>query len=319
MEDKDKGGEGRRRGGLLDGLNTEVIPPGISQSSKQLEINVHSLAKRGSIQGFREAIFFDPFCIHERKMRTDETPLHIAVEFGRAEMVDFLLDAGADVSATTVQGMSPLHIAANKGDIAMAKVIIDACIAKEREVAELEDDVSIESSESLGKARRRPLLNKPIEEEKPLIELPDKWEVSCKLINGCYDKDWMTALHYASIAGHASMVEFLISEHGALPGMRTKSVGDDCLQLASFYGNLEVVEYLLTLKNRVALNIYVTNRNKHGNTCLHRACERGHTLVAQYLQRKGANLLTTNDADVTCIDLAEPSTIKELTPKLMKK
>lgn len=312
-------GDGRRRGGLLDGLNTEILPPGISQSSKQLEINVHSLAKRGSIQGFREALFYDPFCIHDRKMRTEETPLHIAVEFGRAEMVDFLLDSGADVTATTVQGMSPLHVAANKGDISMAKVIIDACIAKEREAEELGDDGSVESSDSLVKSRRRARLSKKTDEEKPVMELPDKWEVSCKLINECYDKDWMTAVHYASIAGHGPMVEFLITEHGALPGMRTKSVGDDCLQLASFYGNLEVVEYLLSMKDRVALDIYVTNRNKHGNTCLHRACERGHALVAQYLQRKGANLLTTNDADVTCIDLADPATIKKLTPKVIKK
>ena len=309
---------GRRKGGLLEGLDLQV-PIGLAQSSKQLEINVHSLAKRGSISEFRNAMFIDPFCIHERKMRTNETPLHIAVEFGQLDMVHFLLDSGADVLATTVQGISALHIAANKGDITMATVIIEACITKEQEYADLEDDISVESTESIQKARRKPLLHNKVEEEKPSMEIPDNWNVSCKLINECYDKDWMAPLHYACIAGHSNMVEFLIEKHGALPGMRTKTVRDDCLQLACFYGNLEVVEYLLSMNNRVALNIYVTNRNMHGNTCLHRACERGHTAIAQYLQRKGANLLTKNDADATCIDLAAPETIKDLTPVLSVK
>ena len=317
MEEKEE--DGRRRGGLLEGLDSLPMSIGLAQSTKQLEINVHSLAKRGSISGFREAMFFDPFCIHERKMRTRETPLHIAIEFGQRDMIDFLLESGADVSAKTVQGITALHIAANKGDIATAAVIISAYIAKEKEEAEMEDNISVESNESVGKSRRRPILNNAVAEVKPDMEIPDKWIVSCKLINEFYDKDWMTALHYACIAGHAPMVDFLIQDHGALPGMRTKSVGDDCLQLASFYGNLEVVEYLLSMKSRVALNIYVTNRNIHGNTCLHRACERGHAAVARFLQKKGANLLIKNDSDVTCIDLAAPETIKGLTPIVEKK
>ena len=123
----------------------------------------------------------------------------------------------------------------------------------------------------------------------------------------------VTPLHYACISGMTDMVAYLI-DCGGLPSIKSKGSGDDCLHLASYYGNTAIVEHLLTFKGRIALGMSVLTRNKHGNTCLHRACERGHYETARYLQKQGANLLVVNDANETPIDLASPETIKYLTP-----
>jgi ankyrin repeat protein len=311
----------KRRGGVgIDGLSNAQLPfiPVQPHTSILAHVSVHNLAKTGSLKGLKDSWFMDPFCIHERKTRTEETPLHIAVEFGHMDVVEWLITSGADVTAVTVQGISALHKAASNGDVTMAKYLIDTVIRKAQEDADLDDDVSIESLESLGKSRRR-ALTKKTEDEKPVMEEPDNHVVSCSMINECYDRDWMTPLHYACVSGHVDMIKFLIQENGALPAMKTKSVGDDALMVASYYGNLEAVEYLLTMPGRVALNVNVLTRNKHGNTCLHRACERQHPAVARVLQKKGANLLVKNDADVTCIDMADAETIKGLTPIIEKR
>lgn len=49
-----------------------------------------------------------------------ETPLHIAVQQGRREIVQLLLDRGADVNVPGNNGLTPLHIAAARGKYEIA-------------------------------------------------------------------------------------------------------------------------------------------------------------------------------------------------------
>jgi hypothetical protein len=48
--------------------------------------------------------------IEERKGKPQHTPLHIAVMQHRTDIVEFLLDQGADMSALTTGGDTPLHL-----------------------------------------------------------------------------------------------------------------------------------------------------------------------------------------------------------------
>lgn len=52
------------------------------------------------------------------------TPLHTACHFGQLNMVRFLLDRGASVSATTKVGYTPLHQSAQQGHVMVVNQLL---------------------------------------------------------------------------------------------------------------------------------------------------------------------------------------------------
>ncbi|GLE05101.1 hypothetical protein PINS_up014085 [Pythium insidiosum] len=54
-----------------------------------------------------------------------ETPLHTAVLHGHVEAVQTLLEAGADIAATTDEGATPLHLAARDGHVDILEALLD--------------------------------------------------------------------------------------------------------------------------------------------------------------------------------------------------
>src|SRR5262249_14950938 len=64
--------------------------------------------------------------VNSAPTQTRETALMWAVAGQHAEVVQVLIEVGADVRASTAKGFTPLLIAARNGDIAMATVLIGA-------------------------------------------------------------------------------------------------------------------------------------------------------------------------------------------------
>ena len=60
--------------------------------------------------------------------QTVKKPLHYAAEKGHDKIVQLLIDAGVDVSCTTVDGWSALHFAARKGHDKVVQLLIGADI-----------------------------------------------------------------------------------------------------------------------------------------------------------------------------------------------
>ncbi len=54
----------------------------------------------------------------------EHTPLHVAATIGAAEVMEALLDAGADPESRTTNGAAPLHFAAASGDAASIRVLV---------------------------------------------------------------------------------------------------------------------------------------------------------------------------------------------------
>ena len=54
-----------------------------------------------------------------------DTPLIVAAMNGQTEIVKFLLQSGAEVSATGEHHNTALHWAAQEGHISMAKILLD--------------------------------------------------------------------------------------------------------------------------------------------------------------------------------------------------
>ena len=63
--------------------------------------------------------------IDERTSIDGYTPLHVAVLYGNARFVHFLLGEFADMNLQDKKGGTPLHIAAAFGDKALAKALLD--------------------------------------------------------------------------------------------------------------------------------------------------------------------------------------------------
>ncbi len=53
-----------------------------------------------------------------------KTALHYAVEFGKVEVVEFLLHMGADINVVMDNGYTPLHFAAKYGYLEVSKFLI---------------------------------------------------------------------------------------------------------------------------------------------------------------------------------------------------
>jgi ankyrin repeat protein len=75
-------------------------------------------------------------------------------------------------------------------------------------------------------------------------------------------------------------------------------------------GHLDLAAYLLNLK--VSFGVNVREQNEHGNTPLHRACENGHTAIANLLTLRGANLFAINHEGLTPVDISSTDTIKQI-------
>ncbi|CAK9098923.1 Ankyrin-3 (ANK-3) (Ankyrin-G) [Durusdinium trenchii] len=119
-----------------------------------------------------------------------ETALHLACQKGYLDLVQTLLDVGADPGRSTICGDSPLHLAALEGHAEVVKLLLEAGAQKD----------SLTS-------------------------------------NGG------TALHLAAWKGHRGVVDLLLKT--GIDVNKAKNGGDTALHMAAWSGHLEVVRLLL--------------------------------------------------------------------------
>ena len=279
----------------------------------------------------------------ERDPNTGSTPLIEAAEWGNLSAVEYLLDIGVDINATTGSGVTAIGYAVLNEDIPMIKLML-----KERK-GEIDFNYSVfGDNENVIEDTKNPevariLKNYAIEQQIPIhlgrqyhrLQVGDvmdkkrmprdlthllvtkyaggKRKTRSKIQRGG-SKDEDIALLKASSDGNIEEVKDLLSEernfYRAKVDARTY-YNDTALIYASENGHIEIVEVLLD--NGADVNAY----NNYGNTALMMASENGHIEIVEMLLKKGADLDAKNNDGETALKTASEKGHEEVVEMLL--
>ncbi|XP_065348135.1 poly [ADP-ribose] polymerase tankyrase [Cloeon dipterum] len=265
------------------------------------------------------------------------TPLHFAAGYGRREVVEFLLAAGASIQARDDGGLHPLHNACSFGHADVVRLLlhagacpntrdnwnytplheaaikgkVDVCIALLQHGA----DPSIRNSEAktaldLAEGSTRAVLTGEYRKEE-LLEAAraggeDKLNVLLNPLNvNCHASDGRrsTPLHLAAGYNRARVVQLLL-QHGADVHAKDKG-GLVPLHNACSYGHFEVTELLIKHGANVnAMDLWQF-------TPLHEAASKARVEVCSLLLSEGADPTLLNCHSKSAIDVAPNRELQE--------
>ncbi|TRY90935.1 hypothetical protein DNTS_022174 [Danionella cerebrum] len=172
------------------------------------------------------------------------TPLHFAAQNGDEALTRFLIDRSANINETDAQGRTPTQIACHHGQENVVRVLLSRGA-----------DVQVKGKE-----------------------------------------DW-TALHLAAWKGHLGIVKLLVKQAGADVDGQT-SDGRTPLHLASQRGQYRVARILVEL----GANLHLTSDGLQSP--LHVAAETGHTSTSRLLIKHGADFNSRTVNGCTALHLA---------------
>jgi ankyrin repeat protein len=220
------------------------------------------------------------------------TPLHCAVYQGNDEMVEFLLENGANGDATTANGQTALHIAAQKGHRKCMKLLF----AQHVDLHIVDNSGSPSFHAAVGTAT-----------DESTVPLLVKHKV---LLNFQNPRNGNTALHLAVLTRRPRIILFLL-EKGASIDIANDE-GFTPLQMAANMDNCEAISLLL--QHCAA----VEARSVAGPTALQYAAWKGHWIAFDLLLIGGADINVWNKQGETLLhEQARLSTNTSIVTKLI--
>ena len=111
----------RRHGDIGNEIADLLRKHGGKESPKKPRVSIHDASKYGNIEAVKQHLAYGTD-VNARDVVG--TPLHYATFGGRKEVVELLIDSGADVSAKDVGGWTPLHLAAGGDHKEIAELLI---------------------------------------------------------------------------------------------------------------------------------------------------------------------------------------------------
>lgn len=227
------------------------------------------------------------------KGKDNWTSLHFAAWQGHLGIVKLLVkQAGADVDGQTTDGRTPLHLASQRGQYRVARILI-----------ELGADVHITSAG----------VNTPLH----VAAETGHTSTSRLLIKHrtdihAHNSAGLTPLHLAAQRGHLATVKMLIEE-GAEPNRSSHNMRTPC-HLAAESGHCEVLrELLLHCPDGGAVP------DKQGLTALHLAVKGGHSNIIKMLVPQDCeDFLTESSVQSDSDKLAASSSVKQRKVVILK-
>ena len=242
------------------------------------------------------------------------TALHFAVQEGHRDVVEVLIDAGADIDAKINGGRTPLHVACLYGELAIVKVLVKAGA----DVCATDDKGTTCLMSALGSGHT--------ETVRYLVGLPDvdvnaannrSWtslRIAVTKNDKCHpevvqmlndagadieakDEQGRSPLLLACELGQLDALKMLVEAGAAV--CATDSLGDACLILAASFGQTDIVRYLVGLKE-----VDVNYQGGNNDTALHTAVDEGHHDVVEVLIDAGAHIDAKNSEACTPLYVA---------------
>ncbi|XP_072180508.1 uncharacterized protein [Diadema setosum] len=185
----------------------------------------------------------------------------------------YLIQKGADVNEASEDGMTPLHIAIQKGDLELFTCLVDN--GADADAAAVDGDTPLHTAARAGNL-----------------------QVVTSLVNKAADVNatngrGQSPLHVAIQGGNLPVVSFLMEECGSRDTSSVTALG-----IAAAEGQLSIVEYL------ISKGADVNDSTGEGTTPLHRAAKHGHLEVVICLVSNGARVDITDSKDYTPLHVA---------------
>ena len=205
--------------------------------------------------------WLEAFSIDQITLPDQHTPLYYACQHGRVDVARRLItNCQCSIESKDVQGCTPLHTAAQYGQVETLKYLLHRLF--NHEVSGLTVKLTPDSKLS--------------------HTLASKFQQ--KLSDQHRDQSGNTPLHTACVHGQINIVQLLTCEMGCDPNI-TNFEGLSCLHLAAQYGHLPLVRYLVE-----EVGSDVTVEDEHGRSPTYLAAQRGHLDILKYLiEEKGAD------------------------------
>ncbi len=120
--------------GPNDSARRSTTAPARDAFQQAMVSAIHHFAADGELDHLRTVLEKYPDLVKARRkfngaekpVRTDSfAALHYAAEEGRTDVIEYLVDHGADVNDICYSGMTPLHLAAWSGHLATAEALVE--------------------------------------------------------------------------------------------------------------------------------------------------------------------------------------------------
>ncbi|XP_069849593.1 ankyrin repeat domain-containing protein 16 isoform X1 [Dipodomys merriami] len=211
----------------------------------------------------------------------DWTPLMMACTRKNLEVIQALVEHGANPLLKNKDGWNSFHIASREGDPLILQYLLTVC----------PDAWKTES-----KIRRTPLhtaaMHGCLEAVKVLLK-------RCQYEPDCRDNCGVTPFMDAIQCGHVEVARLLLEKHQACSSAED-SLGAQALHRAAVTGQDEAIRFLVS---DLGIDVDVRATTTH-HTALHYAAKEGHTSTLETLLSLGANINAKDERNRSALHLA---------------